>query len=1006
MYQNRFTRFLSVVIAVQMAVPPVVYAQATRTNTPVQDQRGGMETAAAILQGTSTIFSNITQAMQQQAAMLAAQNQANALKAEMNPQNCGSVSQPVACVSEIFPQCQILNTFPNLVEPSECTDGVDGSSPNAAAQAGVAAGYYAHFSLMENEYKLKGLESNNTSNVGIGCLNAKADELQRKLKLREDEIDNLINKMQKEQDAFKAQAEKERNTIDETMALLEGSNYKSDRSKAVLEQNSVKFENAFKNNAACAAVMDNEGFKSNGGRAGFKGIEAELSKIANKKETSGSSFSAMEFNNNTAERIEADVKKMASLAAREITSKGDSVLTQGFRGLPSAYGLATSPAFTAALLEQTKAAELDKADILKQTEGVVDGQSQNLLSELENDSVDFEFVLNSWERDQKNKCLEGASNIASIMGDKLDIIDPNGSKEANRFSDNAYRTFIKSTLGRDDISIEKKMELIAAEEGRNGNNRFIVDTQTSATAGDTTIKASKKSSPANFIKLHVDNCKQKFEQNTNSKGVTNRQLLTQMRKVRSNMMTYRKTLAGNVQKALVNRIMNCQDSGTANATGIATCSSRDLSTASASFCVKRANACATNMRQCLTAAENEVKKVTTVRDTAVAQYKGNMARHEENLRKMYLLTENITSLDGLNIAASLKQGLVLPTNLKFHIDQDKRKFVKGLEAMEVQDPDEYFNLMKTNLVELKKEVAKQNRLVMRGSPDAPQGAQQGVMGHIANIKKNMENVIQNLSSYKSTCQQAYQAYNRGVQQAQQEAAAANAKRQEELGRVCNRFNALRQSPVPGCGSVSDLSDEIQEIGTFPGGQGVGQLQAYGQLCQRYNSTQEDAVSFNTIASAAGSSDVNAICTRYRTDDARVESACSAYTACNDAIRELHREQCPETKPSDPSYNRRTCQRDRTAEHIEDTPSCSEYSTTAKMQEKLALVLGSNPEFQNSRQAAFQQALQDNGVNELGEISIPACAAFDNSGANAIGKALQDVSSQFGAGIVNGLGAPQ
>jgi|GEM_PF-2787649 len=996
MYQNRFTRILSVVIAVQMALPPFVYAQ----NTP-QPQRGGMETAAAILQGTSSIFSNITQAMQQQAAMLAAQNQANALKAEMNPQNCGTVSQPVACVSEIFPQCQILNTFPNLVEPSECTDGVDGSSPNAAAQAGVAAGYYAHFSLMENEYKLKGLESNNTSNVGLGCLNAKADELQRKLKLREDEIDNLINKMQKEQDAFKAQAEKERNTIDETMALLEGGNYKSDRGKAVLEQNTVRFENAFKNNAACAAVLDNEAFKSNGNRAGFKGIEAALGVIANRKETSGTSFSAMEFNNNTAERIEADVRKIASFAAREIQSRGDSVLTQGFRGLPSNYGLATAPSFTAALLEQTKAAELDKADILKQTEGVVDNRSQSLLSELENDNVDFEFVLNNWERGEKNACLNRSSNIASIMNDGLNIIDPNGSDDANRFSDNAYRTFIKSTLGRSDISIEKKMELIAAEEKRNGNSRFIVDTQTSSSDGETTIKTSKKSSPANFIQRHVENCKQQFEQNTNSKGVTSRQLITQIRKVRSDMMTYRRTLAGKVQKALVDRVLNCQDSGTANAVGVATCSSRDLSTGSPNFCVKRANACATNMRQCLTAAENEVKKVTAVRDTAVAQYKGNMARHEENLRKMYLLTENITSLDGLNIAASLKQGLVLPTNLKFHIDQDKRKFAKGLEAMEIQDPDEYFNLMKQNLTALKVEVAKQNRLVMNGLPGA-QGAQKGVLGHIENIKNNMREVIQSLGEYKNKCQQSYMAYNRGVQQAQQQAAEANAKKQEELSRVCNRFNTLRQSPVPGCGSVSSLSDEIQKIGSFPGGEGMGQLQAYGQLCQRYNSTQEDTVTFATIARSAETTSIDGVCAKY-TSEPGVATACEQYTTCKNTLRDAIAA-CSNatTRPAGQSVV--ACQADARAVSTANE-ECVEF-TPAKMQTQLVTLLGRSSDFQNSRQAAFQQALQDNGVNELGEINIPACAAFDNSGSGAIGKALQDVSSQFGAGIVNGLGAQQ
>lgn len=1003
MYQNRFTRILSVVIAVQMAIPPVALAQSTtppRTQAPVADQRGGMETAAAILQGTSTIFSNITQAMQQQAAMLAAQNQANALKAEMNPQNCGTVSRPEPCVSEIFPQCQILNSFPNLVEPSECVDGVDGSSPNAAAQAGVAAGYYAHFSLMENEYKLKLLESNNTSNVGLGCLNAKADELQRNLKRREDEIDNLINKMQKEQDAFKAQAERERATIDETMALLEGGNYKSDRSKAVLEQNSVRFGDVFSKNNACAAVLNSDDFKGEGNKAGFKGIEARLSGIANKKETGGSSFSAMEFNQNTAERIEADLKKMASLAAREIQSKGDSVLEGGFRGLPSAYGLASAPAFTAALLEQTKAAELDKADILKKTEGVADARSQSLVSELENDSVDYEAVLTNWERNEKNTCLTRNSNMSAIINQELDIVDPNGSKEANRFSDNAYRTFIKDTLRRSDISIEKKMELISAEERRNGNSRFIVDTQASATSGDTTIKASEKNSPANFIRMHVENCKQQFEQNTNDKGVTRRQVVTQMRKVRSEMMNYRRTLAGNVQKALVNRIMNCQDTGTANASGIATCSSRDLTTSSPSFCVKRANACATNMRQCLTAAENEVKKVTTVRDTAVAQYKANMLRHEDNLRKMYLLTENITSLDGLQIANTLKQGLVLPTNLKFHIDQDKRKFVKGLEAMEVQDPDEFFNLMKQNLVALKEEVKKQNNLVMRGGPGAPQGAQQGVMGHIANIKRNMENVVQNLASYKSTCQQAYQAYNRGVQQANQEAAKAANERQTELREYC--LNAQSYAS-PSCSEAGELGDLATTAARMGDSARANQFRAFRNQCRGFGSESESGTvtlpAFNRIINQTNDSG---------TPMRGLEGYCGVSSNSTTP-------QCTEFKNyTDICTNRDVTAMQRVRQGVTPPSTCTSAAFGSECQnfitQNFSFCATPVADLRSSLMTEIAESIsQSEGLStdqtlDLGENRSSVCAAFDNSGANAIGKALQDVGSQFGTGIVNGLGS--
>jgi len=53
-----------------------------------------------------------------------------------------------------------------------------------------------------------------------------------------------------------------------------------------------------------------------------------------------------------------------------------------------------------------------------------------------------------------------------------------------------------------------------------------------------------------------------------------------------------------------------------------------------------------------------------------------------------------------------------------------------------------------------------------------------------------------------------------------------------------------------------------------------------------------------------------------------------------------------------------------------------------------------------------EGLSTDETLNLGENRSSVCAAFDNSGANAITKALQDVSSQFGANLVNGVSAPR
>ena len=95
---------------------------------------------------------------------------------------------------------------------------------------------------------------------------------------------------------------------------------------------------------------------------------------------------------------------------------------------------------------------------------------------------------------------------------------------------------------------------------------------------------------------------------------------------------------------------------------------------------------------------------------------------------------------------------------------------------------------------------------------------------------------------------------------------------------------------------------------------------------------------------------------------------------------------------------------RTNANGESNEVCSDYDTQTKMQNRIATLLSNSPEFQNSQAAAFNRERERLGVSTLGEISIPACAAFDNSGAGAIGKALQDVSTQFGTGLANGMGS--
>jgi hypothetical protein len=53
-----------------------------------------------------------------------------------------------------------------------------------------------------------------------------------------------------------------------------------------------------------------------------------------------------------------------------------------------------------------------------------------------------------------------------------------------------------------------------------------------------------------------------------------------------------------------------------------------------------------------------------------------------------------------------------------------------------------------------------------------------------------------------------------------------------------------------------------------------------------------------------------------------------------------------------------------------------------------------------------ECLSTDETLNVGENRSNVCAAFDNSGANAITKALQDVATQFGTNLVNGAVQPR
>lgn len=968
MMKKTLNQLINLALIIQLLMPQYLWAQSS--TTPQSQPRTNADSFADILRGTTNIAEGILNTLRQQYNQAEAQNQLRQLTSQMNPHVCPVNGQPAPCVSEIFPECNILNTRPNFTEPSVCINGIDPNDPASGAKAGQALGFFEHYTQMENSYKNFMLSSNNTSNLGVGCLNSRAEELGRKLQQREKEIDNLINKMQKTQDDFKKKAERDRAQIEDAQALLLGEQFQGN--KSALEKNTVRFDNAF-NDPACRSMLDGEGFQNTGKSGGLKGIQDSVARSVNQK-PQGNGFSAAEYTPQTAQAVERQLDQITRFLAGEVNREGVSGISEQL-SVGSAYGLNSSGALRDAIVQERQKAQQRESDIGNKIDSFAVGNTyQGLKTAALNPNLNMDQQLLNFERTTKNNCLAQQTNIASLINENLSIINPQGSDAANRSADNAYAKFVRNTLARNDITIEEKMNLIANQEKQDGNSMFLVDTQTSATIDGSSLKVTSRLTPAAFIKLHVDNCKAQFDTNATDSGFTNRQIMDNFKKARAEVSAFRSSLASNLVNAINDRVKNCSDSYQANATGVAVCSANSFATASSDFCLKRANSCATNMRQCLEKANKQVQQVTEKRDTALAQYTANIEKNEADLRKIYEQVEALTSVDGINIAASLKQSLTLPTeNLQFHINKEDRTFIRGLEDLEVANPDEYFNLMKDNLLSLKEEIKKQNVAVMNGTQDRQltpgSPAQSGVLGHIANITENMNKAITEVTDYKSKCQAAFQAYMNGMRQAAAQAAQQRAEQDQARGEYCARMQSLGRTP--GCESM-DFFDEIAGIAATQGdGDAARRLSGYNRYYRR----------FCTESGADGQQDQIEIFRREHSSGLRF---------CERAFRRIPDEASRANYVSTPVGCKALLECVYEAPVNGDIgepkganacPSRDDYDS-----EVILANLGGN----ENGEARSEDEIRSDAMSQLGENRSVVCGSLDNSG-SVVGRAFMDAA---------------
>ncbi len=965
MKPSRFTQTFTLLTAFQLALAPVASADTSLASTILNM---GAQLAA--------------QAQMSQYGMMCQQ-----AVQSMDVRPCGPGQH---CASQVFPECRVLQTLPNIVVHESCTGDFDMSNPmEAAARAQCAHQMATQFDLMNNAYEVMSVEDNQGSNEGIGCLTRSAAALERALLNREQQIDNLINQLKSATDAFKRAAAADRQQVEMAQALLKGPNNAT--SRQALAQQNVQFANLFAD-AGCRMVMNANDFNNKGnagnGNGGLEAIQTELSNRANAKAPGAGNFSAAEWNSGTASAVEKDVRNLAQRMANQTRSGGPQALTSlnssgstyGFNRerepLASVLGTFASETETSLAEFRNKVDDLGAVESGRPAPPNLFGNPRTFASELAN-----------WERSYKNACLSGQPNIRALGGD-LRIINQNATIDA----DSAYVTFIRDTLANNGLSIEEKLRRIREFESTGSNSNYVVDTQRSATVGNTSVKASTRMTPAAFIQLHVQNCQQQFESNANSQGVTPASLSSQLKSIHSQYQAFTSSLGTNLANRIINQVIDCADNRTANAQGVATCSSQDLSTGSANFCVKRATSCANGMNGCFAKAQTLVQTETQKRNQAAQRYNASVENHKRNLMAMYRNAQQHFAIQGVAISQTLQQGLVLPTDVKFDYAEGERAraFLDGLQDMSMEDPDKFFDLVvKKNLDELKEQLRAQRIAVMTGNRPGERnsgeqsGASGGVNGHIRQIRENVRLAQQRIREAQQTCtnnisnyNQAYGAYRQMMQE-----------RMEAQQRACAAQQAISHNPSCDIADLAESSfQSAAEAGNSSAMAYMGQFQS---ICRTYNSEVEDVSDVDRLLARGGGDEPSSVREFCSLRENANHDGCQAWRVCFQDGDEMEREQ-------QVAALRRAGARALNCGTSADAAACQQSITTACQDDDVEEYIAEEfrEEIANRRESAL--IAMRSQASGLGENRGNGCGAEFNSFSGGDAGALQMIEGLLGS----------
>jgi hypothetical protein len=729
--------------------------------------------------------------------------------------------------------CATLPTTLTVPDNEVCRNGkVNDLAGDPKMQADEAFAYYNQYKNVETVYKNFTVKSNvGGQGFGEGCMEDAMAVLKGFFAYRVEQLDTVMAEMEAATANFEKQSEMDLKSIRESSAILNGeeSKFSAEFSNTDVFDYGKRFEDP-----ACNSLMSKDDVDSFGKKSGgLLAIEDKLKKDLNVT-PAGSKYSAESYIKNHADVV-SDIKKMADKVAEQSTlnfgqissgQEGYAAFLSGLNGdVTSESG--AHQGLNKALFSDLQTKFTKQRNALKDEESLIMSElggsgsaAGRLLSKIDNDST-FDAEVGSLENKIKGECV----NKAGIDTALSRIYDPNLSSAANKHSSELIKKKLATILSDVTISPEKKLAELQALGDSRYEMRMDADYETQEVKADGSILKKKVSaagrvSPSSFFKDVIKNCETQFQVNKLGNKLSGKEAIKRLRTLKKDYQKASRDHEKDIKNEIVKKMIDCNGNGAvASSSTVASCTPEKLNMASPGFCAKAAFSCSTNMKKCTEKAQKFVSDIKGDRLKRTNNFNNNVEQNRKQLVGMFdgALTKYLKEAESLR--GMFGAGFTTPTGIERDVKggaQFDQKFLQKPDALEITNPKVYLEMVKENIGKLKSAVAEQQEAIVgSGGP---------LVKHMAETKKNHDEVTKKSGQLANKCLAAYDSY-KDMLRAQKE---GYDKSQGELGeksaKFCGRYDDIMVSnPIPGCDDgYAEVSDAMILAATKAGNAGTAE----------------------------------------------------------------------------------------------------------------------------------------------------------------------------------------